>query len=76
MDGGQTLAFLCEAVCVFVGAVHRFRLWGSVSGKPGGEGKHISAEGDSIPVFLPCCIFPGSTGEDHTLLSRPTEVGQ
>lgn len=76
MDGGQTLAFLCEAVCVFVGAVHKFRLWGSVSGKLGGEGKHISAEGDAIPVFLLCSVFPGSTGEDHTLLSRPTEIGQ
>lgn len=57
MDGGQTLAFLCKAVCVFVGVVHRFRLWDSVSGKLGGEGKHISAEGDSIPVFLICCII-------------------
>lgn len=23
----------------------------------GGEGKHINAEGDSIPVFLICCLI-------------------
>lgn len=57
MHGSQTLAFLCKAACVFVGAVHRFKLWDSVSGKLGGKGKCINAQGDSMPAFLICCII-------------------